>query len=159
MQYDYPLHIGVTEAGPLVPGVVKNTAALYTLLTQGIGDTVRVSLSADPAQEVAAGREILKTAGLAAAGVNIISCPTCGRAEFPVREFYERVVPALGKVEKPVTVAIMGCPVNGPGEARHADVGITGAGKRVLIFKHGEIIRRELIEDAYQAFIEELSKL
>ncbi len=157
--YDYPLHLGVTEAGPLVPGVVKNTAALYTLLRDGVGDTLRVSLSADPADEVAAGREILRAAGRTKDGINIVSCPTCGRAEFPVREFYTRIASVLEELDGPVTVAVMGCPVNGPGEARHADLGITGAGGRALIFKKGEIIRRELIEDAEKAFVEELRKL
>jgi (E)-4-hydroxy-3-methylbut-2-enyl-diphosphate synthase len=158
-RYDYPLHIGVTEAGPLVPGLVKNAAALYTLLSAGIGDTLRVSLSADPADEIAAGREILRITGLSARGVNIVSCPTCGRTEFPVREFYARIAPELAGIDRPVTIAVMGCPVNGPGEARHADLGITGSGGQALIFKHGEIIRRELIENAVTAFIEELHRL
>jgi (E)-4-hydroxy-3-methylbut-2-enyl-diphosphate synthase len=156
---DYPLHIGVTEAGPLVPGLVKNAAALYTLLSEGIGDTLRVSLSADPMEEIAAGREILRTASRTKAGVTIVSCPTCGRTEFPVREFYEKIAPELESLDKAVTVALMGCPVNGLGEARHADLGITGAGGRALIFKKGEIIRRELIQDAEKAFLEELRQL
>jgi (E)-4-hydroxy-3-methylbut-2-enyl-diphosphate synthase len=158
-QYDYPLHLGVTEAGPLIPGIVKNTAALFTLLGEGIGETIRVSLSSDPWDEITAGREILRTAGLVRKGVNIISCPTCARSAFPVREFYERIADELENLQKDVTIAIMGCPVNGPGEARHADLGITGAGKQALIFKKGSILRRELIEDACDAFIEELHKL
>jgi (E)-4-hydroxy-3-methylbut-2-enyl-diphosphate synthase len=158
-RYDYPLHLGVTEAGPLLPGIVKNTAALYTLLSEGIGDTIRVSLSADPEEEVRAGNEILRAVGLSKKGVNIVSCPTCGRATFPVREFYAGIENALEELGKDVTIAIMGCAVNGPGEARHADLGVTGAGKQALIFKKGEIIRRELIEDAMDAFLEELHKL
>jgi (E)-4-hydroxy-3-methylbut-2-enyl-diphosphate synthase len=98
-------------------------------------------------------------AGLSADGVTVVSCPTCGRTEFPVREFYAKIAPELEKVNRPLTVAVMGCPVNGPGEARHADLGITGAGKRALIFKQGEIIRRELIENACEAFLEELRNL
>ncbi len=156
---DYPLHVGVTEAGPLVSGLVKNAAALYALLSEGIGDTVRVSLSDEPGREVEAGREILRAAGLTSRGVNIVSCPTCGRAEFPVRDFCERLAPRLASLDKDVTIAVMGCPVNGPGEAAHADLGITGAGGRALIFKKGGIIRRELIEGALEAFLEELARL
>ncbi|RPJ05238.1 MAG: flavodoxin-dependent (E)-4-hydroxy-3-methylbut-2-enyl-diphosphate synthase [Spirochaetaceae bacterium] len=158
-KYDHPLHLGVTEAGPLVPGIVKNTAALYTLLKEGTGDTIRVSLSADPLQEVLAGREILRTAGLSKKGLNLISCPTCGRTTFPVRDFYEKVQARLASLDLDICVAIMGCNVNGPGEARHADLGITGAGKYALIFKKGREIRRELIENAVPAFLEELEKL
>ncbi|MBN2352197.1 MAG: flavodoxin-dependent (E)-4-hydroxy-3-methylbut-2-enyl-diphosphate synthase [Spirochaetales bacterium] len=157
--HDHPLHVGVTEAGPLVPGLVKNSAALYALLSEGIGDTVRVSLSDEPRIEVEAGREILRAAGLSKRGVNLVSCPACGRSEFPVREFCERLAPRLAAFGKDVTVAVMGCPVNGPGEAAHADLGITGAGDRALIFKKGAIIRRELIEGALEAFLEELEKL
>ncbi|MBN1524519.1 MAG: flavodoxin-dependent (E)-4-hydroxy-3-methylbut-2-enyl-diphosphate synthase [Spirochaetales bacterium] len=158
-QHDYPLHLGVTEAGPRIPGIVKNTAALYTLLSEGIGETIRVSLSADPLDEVIAGREILRACGRTVKGVNLISCPTCGRTTFPVRDFYEKVSARLNALEKNISIAIMGCHVNGPGEARHADLGITGAGKYALIFKKGEIIRRELIENAYTAFIEELDRI
>ncbi|HEQ70884.1 MAG TPA: flavodoxin-dependent (E)-4-hydroxy-3-methylbut-2-enyl-diphosphate synthase [Spirochaetia bacterium] len=158
-RYDYPLHLGVTEAGPLIPGIVRNTAALYTLLTEGIGETLRVSLSSDPLDEVATGREILKTSGRPVGGVTVISCPTCGRSSFPVRDFYERVKQELDSIEKEVTVAIMGCPVNGPGEARHADLGITGAGKQAVIFKKGKVLRRELIENAFEAFVKELRNL
>jgi (E)-4-hydroxy-3-methylbut-2-enyl-diphosphate synthase len=158
-EHDYPLHVGVTEAGPLVPGLVRNAAALYALLSEGIGDTARVSLSAEPFREVEAGREILRAAGLSRRGVNLVSCPTCGRTEFPVREFCERLAPVVAGLDKEATLAVMGCPVNGPGEAAHADLGITGAGGRALIFKKGEIIRRELIEGAFEAFLEELAKL
>jgi (E)-4-hydroxy-3-methylbut-2-enyl-diphosphate synthase len=158
-KFDYPLHVGVTEAGPLVPGLVKNAAAVYTLLAEGIGDTVRVSLSDEPLHEVEAGREIVRAAGRGSKGVNLVSCPTCGRTEFPVREFYEKLSGELALINKDITIAIMGCPVNGPGEAAHADLGITGSGGRALIFKKGGIIRRELIQDAPQAFLEELKKL
>lgn len=150
-----PLHIGVTEAGPLIAGVVRNTAALYSLLFDGIGDTVRVSLSDTMENEVIAAREILLAvresrleAGLdagrfsASEGVRIVSCPRCGRCAFDTHGFTERWLPRLYGLRQNITVAVMGCPVNGPEEARAADIGITGAGGKVLIFKHGAVCRR-----------------
>ena len=150
-----PLHIGVTEAGPLIAGVVRNTAALYSLLCDGLGDTVRVSLSDTMEKEVIAAREILLAvresrleAGLdsgrfsTAEGVRIVSCPRCGRCAFDTHGFTERWMPRLYGLRKNITVAVMGCPVNGPEEARAADIGITGAGGKVLIFKHGAVCRR-----------------
>ncbi|MDR3356303.1 MAG: (E)-4-hydroxy-3-methylbut-2-enyl-diphosphate synthase [Spirochaetaceae bacterium] len=150
-----PLHVGVTEAGPLVAGVARNTAALYTLLGEGLGDTVRVSLSSSMENEVIAAREILAAAresrleaGLpaarlsAAGGVSIISCPRCGRCAFDTHAFTERWQEKLYALRQNLTVAVMGCPVNGPEEARSADIGITGAGGKVLIFRHGAISRR-----------------
>ncbi len=158
-RYRYPLHLGVTEAGPLIPGIVKNTAALYTLLREGIGDTIRVSLSADSIEEIEAAKAIIKTAGYQTCEPDIISCPTCGRTVFPVKDFYEKIKDKVGKLHKDVTIAIMGCLVNGPGEARLADLGITGSQKHVIIFKKGEVIRRELIENAVSVFLEELDKI
>ena len=149
----------MTEAGPFVPGIVKNTAALYTLLRQGIGDTIRVSLTADAMKEIEVGKAIIKTAGYVTNEPNIISCPTCGRTVFPVIEFYNKIREKLLTVHKDLTVAIMGCAVNGPGEARAADVGITGTQKHVIIFKKGKVIRRELIENALPAFLKELDKI
>jgi len=175
-----PLHLGVTEAGPLTAGVARNTAALVTLLKEGIGDTIRVSLSDTIENEVIAGREIVKAAAeLAAAdsaisgfnsallcsskllsgGVNIISCPRCGRYGFDTHGFTGRWMPKLYSMEKDITVAIMGCEVNGPAEAKHADIGITGAGNKVLIFRHGKIIRTISAEEADMVFEEELNKL
>jgi (E)-4-hydroxy-3-methylbut-2-enyl-diphosphate synthase len=158
-KYSFPLHLGVTEAGPLIPGIIKSTIALSILLGKGIGDTIRVSLSAEPIQEVITGREILKITGIKKSGVQIISCPTCGRTVFPVRDFLQKIEKTLLRIDKHLVIAIMGCAVNGPGEAKHADLGITGSGKHVLIFKKGKVIRRELIEKAQKAFIEEIEKL
>jgi (E)-4-hydroxy-3-methylbut-2-enyl-diphosphate synthase len=153
---DVPLHIGVTEAGPLIAGVVRSTIALYELLKDGIGDTIRVSLSDTMEQEVIAGREILNAAGRAYKGVTIISCPRCGRYSFDTHAFIEKWLPALYALKKPLNIAIMGCVVNGPGEARHADLGITGAGNKVLLFRHGTVIRTIDAQDADKAFAEEL---
>lgn len=157
--YDYPLHLGVTEAGPLVPGLVKNTLALSELLNRGVGDTIRISLSDAPEQEVLAGRAILSSTGIQRRGVELISCPTCGRTQFDVKAFLKDVHDYIHSINKPVRIAVMGCPVNGPGEARHADLGITGSGRTVLFFKNGEIIRREKYENAVAAFKEEVDKL
>jgi (E)-4-hydroxy-3-methylbut-2-enyl-diphosphate synthase len=160
-----PLHIGVTEAGPLIPGVVRNTAALLSLLADGIGATLRVSLSDAMESEVIAGREILGAAldmaGKAAErrGVTIVSCPRCGRNGFDTHGFTARWQDYLYTLDKNITVAIMGCAVNGPGESRHADLGITGAGSKVLIFRHGEVIRTIDAAQADAAFKEELDRL
>lgn len=158
-KHDYPLHLGVTEAGPLVSGIVKNTAALYTLLKAGIGNTIRVSLSDTMENEVLAGREIVKAAMNTKNGIDLVSCPRCGRAGFDTHGFTARNLDRIMKIKKDLTVAVMGCVVNGPGEAKHADLGITGAGDKILIFKHGEIIRTVNQKDADTAFIEELLKL
>ena len=170
---DAPLHIGLTEAGPLVRGSVRNTAALIPLLADGIGDTVRVSLSDTVENEVIAAREILSAAAECAGdgggrlrrqGANIVSCPRCGRCGFDTHAFAGRWLQRLYSLDKNISVAIMGCEVNGPGEARHADIGITGAGSAVLIFRRGAVIRRvdaaagaAAAVDA--AFGEELEKL
>jgi (E)-4-hydroxy-3-methylbut-2-enyl-diphosphate synthase len=157
--YDYPLHLGVTEAGPLIPGVVKNTLAIAELLKQGVGDTLRISLSASCEQEILAGRAILSSTGIQPRGVELISCPTCGRSEFDVKTFLELVHDYIHTLDKNIRIAVMGCPVNGPGEARHADLGVTGAGSTVLFFKKGSIIRREKFENAVAVFKEEVDKL
>jgi (E)-4-hydroxy-3-methylbut-2-enyl-diphosphate synthase len=141
-KYTNPLHLGLTEAGPLVSGIVKSTYAMTFLLREGIGDTIRISLSDSPESELIAGREILRLCGQRKSGIQIVSCPTCGRAVFDVKGFLERLYPFLMKQEKNLTVAIMGCPVNGPQEARHAQLGITGSGKYAVIFKEGKIVRR-----------------
>jgi (E)-4-hydroxy-3-methylbut-2-enyl-diphosphate synthase len=144
-----PLHLGVTEAGPLTAGVARNTAALVPLLAEGIGDTIRVSLSDTVENEVIAGREIIRAASelaagnvrLKRAGVNIISCPRCGRHGFDTLGFTSRWMPKLYALDRDITVAVMGCEVNGPTEAKDADLGITGAGNKVLIFRNGKIIK------------------
>jgi (E)-4-hydroxy-3-methylbut-2-enyl-diphosphate synthase len=157
-RHDYPLHIGVTEAGPLVQGTVKNTLALSRLLENGVGDTIRVSLSDSPENEILAGRSILQSLGIRNFGVDLISCPTCGRTVFDVTGFLEKVHRYMERTSKNITVAIMGCPVNGPGEAKRADLGVTGSENQVIIFKKGKIIRREHADDAIEAFKEELEK-
>ena len=155
-RWDYPLHLGVTEAGPMIPGIVKNTRALLQLLGEGIGSTIRVSLSAPEEDEVVTGREILREAGLRPGGVDIVSCPRCGRSEFPVHELVGQIQEELYAIKKPLTVAVMGCVVNGPEEARHADIGITGSGNEAIIFRHGELIRKIPMDQALEALREEI---
>jgi len=154
-----PLHLGVTEAGPLIAGVARNTAALVPLIKEGIGSTIRVSLSDSMESEVLAGREILACAGKARKGISIVSCPRCGRASFDSHAFTSRWADRLYSMDATATVAVMGCVVNGPGEARHADLGISGAGDKVIIFRRGEIARTVSPEEADTVFEEELKKL
>jgi (E)-4-hydroxy-3-methylbut-2-enyl-diphosphate synthase len=164
---DAPLHIGVTEAGHLTAGVAASTAALVPLLTEGIGDTIRVSLSDTVESEIIACREIIRAASelapdsdrLKAGGVKIVSCPRCGRHGFDTHAFTNRWLFRLYGLEKDITVAVMGCEVNGPSEAKHADLGITGAGDKILIFRHGRIIKTITAAEADKVFEEELSKL
>lgn len=158
-RHDYPLHLGVTEAGPLIAGIARNTAAIVPLLKDGIGATIRVSLSDSMEAEVIAGREIIACAGIRKGGVRIVSCPRCGRASFDTHAFLARWSDKLYTLKDNVEIAIMGCVVNGPGEARHADIGITGAGEYVLIFIKGEIARRAPLAEADRAFSEELEKV
>ena len=158
-RHDIPLHLGVTEAGPLIAGIARNTAALVPLLRDGIGSTIRVSLSDSMESEVLAGREILACAGKPREGISIVSCPRCGRASFDTHAFTARWANRLYSLKKTATVAVMGCVVNGPGEARHADLGITGAGDKVIIFLKGEIARTILPKEADSVFEEELEKL
>lgn len=158
-RHDYPLHLGVTEAGPLIAGIVRNTAALVPLLREGIGDTIRVSLSDSMEAEVQAGREILAAAGITREGISLVSCPRCARAGFDTHAFTARWAPRLYAIKKSAVIAVMGCAVNGPGEARHADLGITGAGDKVVIFRKGSIVRTIRPEEADTVFEEELSKL
>lgn len=139
---DYPLHIGVTETGPVRMGMVKSAMGIGALLLDGIGETVRVSLTADPVQEVYAAREILRAAGLRKDGVNLISCPTCGRTSIDLIGLVEQVDQALRDCEKPITVAVMGCVVNGPGEAREADVGIAGGDGCGVLFVKGQPVQK-----------------
>ncbi|OJF77664.1 MAG: 4-hydroxy-3-methylbut-2-en-1-yl diphosphate synthase [Treponema sp. CETP13] len=165
-EFDYPLHIGVTEAGPLIGGLVKSTLAFSYLLKEHIGSTVRVSLSNTPINEIIAGKEILRECGFRSGGVRIVSCPRCGRVGFDVHGFVERWQNELLSINKNITVAVMGCIVNGPGEGKHADLGICGAANSVLIFKHGEIVHRItnndlkiLSQTADRLFREELNSL
>jgi (E)-4-hydroxy-3-methylbut-2-enyl-diphosphate synthase len=139
---DYPLHIGISEAGTLFSGAIKSSVGLGILLAEGIGDTMRVSLTADPVEEVRVAYEILKSLKIRQRGVNIISCPTCGRTEIDIIGLAQEVETRLAHVKEPITVAVMGCVVNGPGEAREADVGIAGGKGVGLLFKHGEILKK-----------------
>lgn len=139
---DIPVHIGVTEAGTKMSGMVKSAVGLGALLSEGIGNTMRVSLTADPVEEIYAAREILKILGLRKSGATLVSCPTCGRTRINLIPLAEKVERLIADVEEPIKVAVMGCAVNGPGEAREADIGIAGGDGVGLIFKKGEIIRK-----------------
>ena len=141
-QCDYPLHLGVTEAGSRHMGTIKSAAAFGALLADGIGDTIRVSLTDDPVQEVYAARDILKALGMNADGVTIVSCPTCGRTQVDLIPIAHEIEQRVSKLRSRITVAVMGCAVNGPGEAREADVGIAGGRGEGLIFRKGEILRK-----------------
>lgn len=157
---DYPLHIGVTEAGGLMRGTVKSAVGLGILLREGIGDTLRVSLTADPAEEVTVAWEILRALGLRSRGPEIISCPTCGRTEIDLFALAAAVEARLAESTAPIKVAVMGCVVNGPGEAREADLGLAGGRDKGIIFRKGEVIRSVRGQDALlAAFMEELQAL
>lgn len=158
-QTDYPLHLGITEAGTLFSGLIKSAVGIGVLLAEGIGDTVRVSLSEDPVMEVRAAYAILGSLGLRRRGVEVISCPTCGRCQLEVISLAKRAEAELSSLAAPLKVAIMGCEVNGPGEAREADVGITGGKGRGLLFKKGEVIRKVEKGELYAALMEEVKKL
>lgn len=147
---DYPLHVGVTEAGTLKGGLIKSSVGIGTLLAEGIGDTIRVSLTENPIEEVFAGWGILKALGLRERGVNFVSCPTCGRTQIDLIGLAKRVEEKFKNLDLPITIATMGCPVNGPGEASHADYGIAGAIGEGYIFKKGEIIKRVPEQDLLQ---------
>ena len=156
---DYPLHIGVTETGTPQMGILKSAVGIGGLLALGIGDTIRVSLSADPVEEVYAAKDILKAAGIRRDGPELISCPTCGRTQINLIALANEVEERLKTVDKPITVAVMGCVVNGPGEARAADVGIAGGIGEGLLFKKGEIVKKvpqERLVDELFWLIEEL---
>ena len=139
---EYPLHLGVTEAGTYTGGIIKSAVGLGTLLAEGIGDTIRVSLTDSPVEEVKAGFTILKSLNLRQKGINFVSCPTCGRTQIDLISLAKEVEKRLENFDKPLTIAVMGCAVNGPGEAKHADYGIAGGINEGYIFKKGEIIKR-----------------
>jgi (E)-4-hydroxy-3-methylbut-2-enyl-diphosphate synthase len=141
-KFDYPLHIGITETGPAATGAIKSAVGLGILLDEGIGDTMRVSLTAEPEEEVRVAYEILRAVGARKRGAEIISCPTCGRCEVDMKPIAEEVERVLRSVARPITVAVMGCAVNGPGEAREADYGIAGGKGEGLIFRKGKIVKR-----------------
>ncbi|MEN6316894.1 MAG: flavodoxin-dependent (E)-4-hydroxy-3-methylbut-2-enyl-diphosphate synthase [Clostridiaceae bacterium] len=156
---DYPLHIGVTEAGTLFAGTVKSAVGLGCLLAEGIGDSIRVSLTGDPAEEVKAGIEILKALGLKKSGIEFVSCPTCGRTRIDLIKVANEVEQKLSKCDKHIRVAVMGCAVNGPGEAREADIGIAGGDGVALLFKKGEIIRKIPQDRIVEELLAEIEKL
>ena len=156
---DYPLHIGVTETGPVKQGLVKSAMGSGALLLDGFGDTIRVSLTDDPVEEVYAARDILKAAGVRADGVNIISCPTCGRTRIDLIGLVNRVDEALKDCKKPITVAVMGCVVNGPGEAREADIGIAGGDGWGMIFEKGEQVEKLPYDELLPALLKRIEKL
>ena len=158
-QTPYPLHLGVTEAGTPHLGVLKSAIGIGGLLCQGIGDTLRVSLTADPEEEVRAALDILSAAGLRQTGPNLISCPTCGRTKYDMIPIAREVERRLQGCTKPITVAVMGCVVNGPGEARAADVGIAGGDGEGLLFRHGEILYKVPQDKLVDALMDEIDKL
>ena len=155
---DYPLHIGVTETGPVKMGMIKSAMGIGALLLDGIGDTIRVSLTDDPVQEVYAAKDILKAAGLRNEGVNIISCPTCGRTRIDLISLVNQVDEALKDCKKPITVAVMGCVVNGPGEAREADIGIAGGDGWGMIFEKGEQVEKLPFDELLPALLRRIER-
>lgn len=158
-QCDYPLHLGVTEAGTRHMGMLKSAAGIGALLLDGIGDTIRVSLTADPVSEVAAGFDILKAVGIKKDCPQIVSCPTCGRTKIDLISLAEKVEKELANVHKPIKVAVMGCAVNGPGEAKEADIGVAGGDGYGLIFKHGEILKKVPENKIVEELLKEIDNL
>jgi (E)-4-hydroxy-3-methylbut-2-enyl-diphosphate synthase len=159
-RFDYPLHLGVTEAGPLPGGLLKGTAGIATLLAEGIGDTIRYSLTADPVEEAKAGRQLLESLGLRERkGLDLIACPSCGRAEVDVIDVARRAQEALGERNLPIQVAVMGCVVNGPGEAKSADIGIAAGKHRGHLFIRGKIVRVVAEDEMVEALVDEAEKL
>lgn len=155
----YPLHLGVTEAGTIFSGTIKSAVGIGTLLCEGIGDTIRVSLTDNPIEEIRVGKEILKACGIRRNGIEIVSCPTCGRTNIDLISIAKKAEEQLGGIEKPIKVAIMGCAVNGPGEAREADIGIAGGKGEGLIFRKGEIIRKVPEERLLEELIKEIESI
>jgi len=158
-QVDYPLHVGVTEAGTLISGTVKNSIGIGLLLLEGIGDTIRVSLTRDPVDEVRVAYEILKALGLRQRGVEIISCPTCGRCKIDLFPLVDEIERGLIQVTTPIKVAIMGCVVNGPGEAKEADIGIAGGQGYGTLFKKGRVVKQVPEQDLAMVLVEEVKKM
>ncbi len=156
---NYPLHVGITHSGTLFEGSIRSAIGVGSLLLDGIGDTIRISLTDDPTEEVKAGREILKSLGLRSFGINYITCPTCGRTKINIIELSKRIQEGLKQVDKPITVAIMGCAVNGPGEARQSDIGIAGGIGEALLFKKGEIIRKVKENEIVETLLDEINKM
>lgn len=158
-EVDYPLHIGITEAGTIKSGTIKSAVGIGAILSQGLGDTIRVSLTGDPVEEIEVAYSILKSLDLRRGGVNIISCPTCGRTEINLVEIANQVEDKIKGLDKDIEVAIMGCVVNGPGEAREADLGIAGGKDVGLIFKKGEVIKRVPAAELVDELMKEIENL
>lgn len=157
-KYDYPLHIGISEAGPPPTGIIKSSVGLGILLSEGIGDTIRVSLTAEPAEEVRVAYWILKSLSLRKKGVDVISCPTCGRCRIDLRGLATKVEKRLRKVDLPIKVAVMGCVVNGPGEAREADLGIAGGKGRGILFKKGKVVKSVREDKLLEVLLREIEE-
>ena len=155
----YPLHVGVTEAGNAKHGIVKSAVGIGTLLAEGIGDTIRVSLTGDPLEEVTVAKQILRALGLYEHGVDIISCPTCGRTKINLPELVEKIDQATAQISKPLKIVVMGCAVNGPGEAKEADIGIAGGTGEGILFKKGEIIAHVPEDEIVPALLQEIEKM
>ncbi|HEV3235315.1 MAG TPA: flavodoxin-dependent (E)-4-hydroxy-3-methylbut-2-enyl-diphosphate synthase [Candidatus Dormibacteraeota bacterium] len=155
----YPLHLGLTEAGPPPAGTVKSAVALGTLLQEGIGDTVRVSLTADPVDEIIAAKEIIKALSAHPIGPNLVACPTCGRLEIDLFKMTREIEPYMAKIKRSITVSVMGCVVNGPGEGAHADIGIAGGKGRGILYKKGQVVRSMDEAELLPAIIAELEKI
>lgn len=156
---DYPLHVGVTEAGTLREGLIKSAVGIGTLLSEGIGDTIRVSLTGDPVDEVFAGISILKALDLRSGGITFVSCPTCGRTQVPLIEIASEIENRIKGLPYDLKVAIMGCVVNGPGEAREADIGLAGGKGEFLLFRKGEVVRKLKADSAIDEFVDEVIRL
>ncbi len=154
--FPYPLHLGVTEAGTAFSGAIKSAMGIGILLAEGIGNTIRVSLTDNPILEIQAAKEILKNLGLKDKVPNLISCPTCGRIQYDMIDIAKRIEQYLLKVNKTINVAIMGCAVNGPGEAKHADIGIAGGKGEAILFRHGQIIKKIKESEVYDVLVEEI---
>jgi (E)-4-hydroxy-3-methylbut-2-enyl-diphosphate synthase len=158
-EYKYPLHIGISEAGPAFSGTIKSAVGLGILLSEGIGDTIRVSLTADPVEEVKVAYEILKSLHLRQIGPELISCPTCGRCQIDIRGIVDKVETKMSTVKKPIKVAVMGCVVNGPGEAREADIGIAGGKGMGILFKHGKVVKTLKERELFSTLMREIKKI
>ncbi|ADD02458.1 1-hydroxy-2-methyl-2-(E)-butenyl 4-diphosphate synthase [Thermoanaerobacter italicus Ab9] len=156
---DYPLHVGITEAGTIEAGTIKSAIGIGTLLYLGIGDTIRVSLTGDPVHEVRVGRQILRSLGLLKEGVEVISCPTCGRTKIDLIKLAQEVEKRTRHIKKPLKVAVMGCVVNGPGEAKEADIGIAGGDGEGVIFKKGKVYKKVKEEELIEELTKEIEKL
>ncbi len=158
-KFNYPLHIGISEAGPAFSGTIKSAVGLGILLSEGIGDTIRVSLTADPVEEVKVAYEILKSLHLRQIGPDIISCPTCGRCQIDIIGLVDKVEKRLANIRNPLKVAVMGCVVNGPGEAREADIGIAGGKGIGILFKHGKVVKKLKERELFSELMKEIKKL